>query len=78
MLTYLCLVRDDRWRHNVVRSKKWQTRHSHIVTSSVFPYLLYIMKKQKIANGHIIYVCPPKDYKNEPIKINAAVIQLIM
>ena len=34
--------------------------------------------KQKIANGHIIYVCRLKDYKNEPIKINAAVIQLIM
>ena len=28
--------------------------------------------------GHIIYVCPPKDYKNEPIKINAAVIQYIL
>ena len=28
--------------------------------------------------GHIIYVCPPKDYKNEPIKINAAVIQFII
>ena len=43
MLPCICSVIDHRWRQNVVRTKKWHTRHSrvchwcsyHILTSSV-------------------------------------------
>ena len=46
MLPDVCSLIDHRWRQNVVRTKKWQTRHSpvchwcsyHILTSSVIYY----------------------------------------
>ena len=46
MLPCVCSVIDHRWRQNVVRTKKWQTRRSrvchwcsyHILTSSVIYY----------------------------------------
>ena len=46
MLPFVCSVIDHRWRQNVVRTKKWHTRHSqvchwcsyHILTSSVIYY----------------------------------------
>ena len=46
MLPCICSVIDHRWRQNVVRTKKWHTRHSrvchrcsyHILTSSVIYY----------------------------------------
>ena len=45
-LLCVCSVIDHRWRQNVVRTKKWHTRHSqvchwssyHILTSSVIYY----------------------------------------
>ena len=30
MLPYVCSVIDHRWRQNVVRTKKWHTRHSRV------------------------------------------------
>ena len=46
MLPCVCSVIDHRWRHNVVRTKKWYTRRSrvchwcsyHILTSSLIYY----------------------------------------
>ena len=60
MLPCVCSVIDHRWRQNVVRTKKWQTRRSrvchwcsyHILTSSV---IYYWIRRTATWNLFILY-----------------------